>query len=133
VNDIRKNLGDISITGKQLPTVSGFVIVDLLFFVQRMVNLVKITREQVEHVAKLARLALTEEEIASNTEQLNSILEYAAMLEKLDTEDIVPTAHAVPLHNVLREDAVAPSMERDKVLKNAPDAEDGFFKVPKIV
>lgn len=93
----------------------------------------KISRNEVEHVAMLARLELTEEELITNTEQLNSILEYAAMLEKLNTDDIKPTAHAVPLHNVLRQDQVKQSMERDKVLANAPDAEDGFFKVPRIV
>ena len=93
----------------------------------------KISRVEVEHVALLARLELTEEELVTNTEQLNSILDYAAMLEKLNTDDIKPTAHAVPLHNVLREDQVKPSMDREKVLANAPDAEDGFFKVPRIV
>ncbi|ACL19570.1 Asp-tRNA(Asn)/Glu-tRNA(Gln) amidotransferase subunit GatC [Desulfitobacterium hafniense] len=93
----------------------------------------KISREEVEHVAFLARLELTEEELVTNTEQLNSILDYAAMLEKLNTDDIKPTAHAVPLHNVLREDQVKPSMAREKVLANAPDAQDGFFKVPRIV
>jgi aspartyl-tRNA(Asn)/glutamyl-tRNA(Gln) amidotransferase subunit C len=94
---------------------------------------VKISREQVEHVAKLARLELVEEEIATYTEQLNSILDYAAMLEGINTEDINPTAHAVPLHNVLREDDIKPSMDREKVLGNAPEAEEGFFKVPRIV
>ncbi|TWH57592.1 aspartyl/glutamyl-tRNA(Asn/Gln) amidotransferase subunit C [Desulfitobacterium sp. LBE] len=98
-----------------------------------MVNEVKISREEVEHVAFLARLELTEEELVTNTEQLNSILDYAAMLEKLNTDDIKPTAHAVPLHNVLREDQVKPSMAREKVLANAPNAQDGFFKVPRIV
>ncbi|WP_019849897.1 Asp-tRNA(Asn)/Glu-tRNA(Gln) amidotransferase subunit GatC [Desulfitobacterium sp. PCE1] len=93
----------------------------------------KISREEVEHVALLARLELTEEELMTNTEQLNSILDYAAMLEKLNTDDIRPTAHAVPLHNVLREDLVKPSMDREKVLANAPDAKEGFFKVPRIV
>ncbi|AFL99841.1 glutamyl-tRNA(Gln) and/or aspartyl-tRNA(Asn) amidotransferase, C subunit [Desulfitobacterium dehalogenans ATCC 51507] len=93
----------------------------------------KISREEVEHVALLARLELTEEELMTNTEQLNSILDYAVMLEKLNTDDIRPTAHAVPLHNVLREDLVKPSMDREKVLANAPDAKEGFFKVPRIV
>ncbi|MEL1134781.1 Asp-tRNA(Asn)/Glu-tRNA(Gln) amidotransferase subunit GatC [Desulfitobacterium sp. THU1] len=93
----------------------------------------KISREEIEHVAMLARLELTEEELITNTEQLNSILDYAAMLEKLNTDDIKPTAHAVPLHNVLREDQVQPSMNREKVLGNAPQAEGGFFKVPRIV
>lgn len=93
----------------------------------------KISREQVEHVAKLARLELVEEETLTYTEQLNSILEYAAILEGIDTEDITPTAHAVPLYNVLREDEVKPSLEREKVLANAPETEEGFFKVPKIL
>jgi len=98
-----------------------------------MVKDVKITRQEVEHVAMLARLEITEEELKTYTEQLNSILEYAAMLEKLNTEDIKPTAHAVPIHNVLREDVVKTSMDREKALSNAPDAEEGFFKVPRIV
>ena len=93
----------------------------------------KISREEVEHVALLARLELTAEETEIYTEQLNSILEYAAILESLNTEDVTPTSHAVPLHNVLREDQVHDSLNREKVLSNAPDAEDDFFRVPKIV
>lgn len=98
-----------------------------------MVEFVKISREAVEHVALLARLELSEQEVETYTEQLNTILEYAAVLEKLDTSEVQPTAHAVPLHNVLREDVVRESMPQEKVLQNAPDAEDGFFRVPKIV
>ena len=93
----------------------------------------KISRQDVEHVALLARLELTEQEIAEYTGQLNAILEYAAVLEQLDTGDVPPTAHAVPLHNVMRTDEVRLSMSQDKVLQNAPDSEDGFFRVPKIV
>lgn len=91
-----------------------------------------ISREDVEYVAALARLKLTEPEIKEYTEQLNAILDYAAMLERLDTEDVVPTAHAVPLHNVMREDTVRLSIKHEKALKNAPDGEDGFFRVPRI-
>lgn len=91
-----------------------------------------ISRENVEYVAALARLELTESEIQEYTEQLNSILDYAAMLERLDTDDVVPTAHAVPLHNVMREDQVRPSINQEKALKNAPDGEEGFFRVPRI-
>ena len=94
--------------------------------------MVAISREDVEYVAGLARLELTEHEIQEYTVQLNSILEYAAMLDTLDTENVVPTAHAVPLHNILREDRVRESIDHEKALKNAPDAEDGFFRVPKI-
>lgn len=96
-------------------------------------NKLTISREDVEYVAALARLELTEQETQEYTEQLNSILDYAAMLERLDTRDVVPTAHAVPLHNVLREDEVRPSINHEKALKNAPDGEEGFFRVPKIV
>lgn len=93
----------------------------------------KISREEVEHVALLARLELTEEETVLYTKQLNSILEYAVMLQKLDTSNVIPTAHAVQLYNVLREDIVRPSMSQEKVLLNAPDAGEGFFRVPRIV
>ncbi|MFA6807375.1 MAG: Asp-tRNA(Asn)/Glu-tRNA(Gln) amidotransferase subunit GatC [Eubacteriales bacterium] len=93
----------------------------------------KISSKEVEHVALLARLQLTEEETLIYTEQLNSILGYAQMLQKLDTTDVVPTAHAVELYNVMREDVVKPSMELEKVIRNAPDEENGFFRVPKIV
>ena len=93
----------------------------------------KISKEQVEHVALLARLELTEAEKEMYTEQLNSILEYAAVLDKLDTKDVPPTAHPLPLHNVFRDDVVKPSISQDEALSNAPDQEDGFFKVPKIV
>lgn len=95
--------------------------------------MMKITREQVEHVAMLARLELTETEIAEYTQQLDSILAYAEILERLDTSAIEPTAHVMEITNVMREDIVQPSMSQEEVLKNAPDAEDGFFKVPKIV
>lgn len=91
-----------------------------------------ISREDVEYVAALARLELTEQEIQEYTEQLNSILDYAAMLERLDTNDVVPTAQAVPLHNVMREDQVRPSIKHEKALRNAPDGETGFFRVPRI-
>lgn len=92
-----------------------------------------ISREDVEYVAALARLELTEQETQEYTEQLNSILEYAAMLERLDTDNVSPTAHAVPLHNVLREDQVCTSIAHEKALRNAPDNAEGFFRVPKIV
>jgi aspartyl-tRNA(Asn)/glutamyl-tRNA(Gln) amidotransferase subunit C len=97
------------------------------------VKIVTISREDVEYVAGLARLELTEQETQEYTEQLNSILGYAAMLERLDTDGVVPTAHAVPLHNVLREDQVRTSIKHEKALSNAPDGEEGFFRVPKIV
>lgn len=93
----------------------------------------RITKEEVEHVALLARLKLSEEEINLYTLQMDSVLEYAAKLQEIDTDQVVPTAHAGQLSNVLREDEVKPSMAQDKVLQNAPKAEDGFFRVPRIV
>lgn len=91
-----------------------------------------ISREDVEYVAALARLELTEAEIQEYTGQLNSILDYATLLERLDTDNVEPTAHAVPLHNVLRKDEVKRSISHEKALQNAPDDEEGFFKVPRI-
>ncbi|HZK54966.1 MAG TPA: Asp-tRNA(Asn)/Glu-tRNA(Gln) amidotransferase subunit GatC [Desulfosporosinus sp.] len=91
-----------------------------------------ISREDVEYVAALARLELTEPEIKEYTEQLNSILGYAAKLERLNTDDVIPTAHAVPLNNVMREDQVGPSLDHEKALNNAPDGDEGFFRVPRI-
>lgn len=93
----------------------------------------KISKKEVEHVTLLARLELTEEEVNQYTEQLNSILEYAEMLQKLDTDRVTPTAHAVQLFNVLRTDDVQPSLSQQEALSNAPEAEDGYFRVPRIV
>lgn len=93
----------------------------------------KISKKEVEHVTLLARLELTEEEVNQYTEQLNSILEYAEMLQKLDTDRVTPTAHAVQLFNVLRTDEVVPSLPQREALSNAPKAEEGYFRVPKIV
>ena len=93
----------------------------------------KISQQEIEHIALLARLKLTPEEINLYTEQLNSILECFDMLNRIDTTNVEPTAHAVELYNVLREDEVQPALPREKALQNAPQAEDGFFKVPRIV
>ncbi|MBC8079617.1 MAG: Asp-tRNA(Asn)/Glu-tRNA(Gln) amidotransferase subunit GatC [Gorillibacterium sp.] len=92
-----------------------------------------ISIKQVEHVAKLARLALTDDEKATFNEQLNAILHYAGKLDELDTDNVEPTSHAMPLHNVLREDVVRPSLSIDQVLLNAPDEEDGQIKVPAVM
>lgn len=92
-----------------------------------------ISIQDVEHVAMLARLELNEEEKHLYTEQLNAILEHMSKLQELDTTDVPPTAHILPLRNVLREDEVRPSMDREEVLQNAPNQEEGQFRVPKIV
>ena len=93
----------------------------------------KITPEQVRHVAKLARLALTEAEIERFGAQLESILEYVAKMDRLDVSNVEPMAHALPLTNVLREDVVTPSLPVEKVLQNAPESDGPFFKVPKVI
>ena len=92
-----------------------------------------ITKKDVEHVALLARLELSEVEKEKFTEQLNAILEYADALKQLDTTNVQPTAHPLPINNVFREDAARPSITNGEALSNAPEQEDGFFKVPKIV
>ncbi|GGA11223.1 aspartyl/glutamyl-tRNA(Asn/Gln) amidotransferase subunit C [Paenibacillus marchantiophytorum] len=92
-----------------------------------------ITKTDVDHVAKLARLDLSDTEKELFTEQLNAILKYAEQLNGLNTEGVVPTSHAMPMVNVMREDVTAPSLPIDKVLLNAPDHEDGQFKVPAVL
>ncbi|MGE4579513.1 MAG: Asp-tRNA(Asn)/Glu-tRNA(Gln) amidotransferase subunit GatC [Desulfuromonadales bacterium] len=93
----------------------------------------KITRAEVEHVARLARLALQDEELDALTGQMDAILDYVEKLKELDTDDIVPTAHAVPMENAFREDVVRDSIGVDKALANAPEADNGCFRVPRVI
>ena len=93
----------------------------------------KITREQVEHVAALARLALEDRELDTLTGQMDAILGYVDKLNELDTEGIVPTAHAVPMENAFRVDEVASSFANEEALGNAPAAQKGCFRVPKVI
>ncbi len=93
----------------------------------------RITRQDVEHVARLARLALTDEEVEALTHDLGAILDHAADVSALDTADVPPTAHPLPLVNVLRPDEARPGVPRDEVLAEAPEAEDGRFRVPRIL
>jgi aspartyl-tRNA(Asn)/glutamyl-tRNA(Gln) amidotransferase subunit C len=90
-------------------------------------------REQVRKVATLARLALTEEEEERFTTQLGSILEYFEQLNQLDTENVAPTARAIDVSNVTREDDLEAWTERETILDCAPDRDGDFFKVPKIL
>lgn len=92
-----------------------------------------LTKKQVEHVALLARLELSEEEKEKYASQLSAILEYAEALNKLDTEHVPPTAHVLPIKNVFREDAVEDHLSNDRATMNAPAKEGNYFKVPKIV
>jgi aspartyl-tRNA(Asn)/glutamyl-tRNA(Gln) amidotransferase subunit C len=89
--------------------------------------------EQVDHVALLARLELTPEEKAKLTHDLNTILVHFERLQELDTDDVPPTSHAIPMQNVFRDDVVQPSLPRALVLDEAPDAREEFFVVPRIV
>ena len=91
-----------------------------------------ITKDQVAHVAKLARLALTEEEKELYTEQLSKILDYIDQLNEVNTEGIEPMTQPIPTVNVMREDVVKKQFTREAILKNAPHEEYGFFRVPKI-
>ena len=93
----------------------------------------KLNRKDVEHVALLSRLELSETELGKFTGQLDAILEYIDVLNQVDTSAVEPMAHVLEIRNVMRADQVQPSLPREAALQNAPDAEDGFFKVPKIV
>jgi aspartyl-tRNA(Asn)/glutamyl-tRNA(Gln) amidotransferase subunit C len=92
-----------------------------------------ITRHDVAHVAKLARLRLTDDELDLFTGQLAKVLDHARDVESLDVADVPETAHPYPLRNVFRADAPQSCLDRDEVLGQAPDAEDGRFKVPPIL
>jgi aspartyl-tRNA(Asn)/glutamyl-tRNA(Gln) amidotransferase subunit C len=92
-----------------------------------------LTRAEVEHVAQLARLALTDPEIDALTSELGAILEHAAEVSALDTAGVPPTAHPLPLVNVFRADVARPCLLHDEVLAAAPDAQDGRFRVPRIL
>ncbi|HUZ43614.1 MAG TPA: Asp-tRNA(Asn)/Glu-tRNA(Gln) amidotransferase subunit GatC [Acidimicrobiales bacterium] len=92
-----------------------------------------ISREDVAHVAHLARLTLTPEEIERFTAQLAAVLGHADDVAALDLAGVEPTAHPFPLINVLREDEVRPCLDRDEVMAQAPAAEDGRFRVPRIL
>jgi len=92
-----------------------------------------LTREEVLHVAHLARLSLVPEEIELFTRQLNDILAYVEKLQELDTEGVLPLAHVIPVFNVFREDAVREGLARETALDNAPAQEEGAFLVPRII
>jgi aspartyl-tRNA(Asn)/glutamyl-tRNA(Gln) amidotransferase subunit C len=93
----------------------------------------RISAADVAHVARLARLELTDDETKHFADQLSAVLEHASGVASLDTDGVPPTAHPLPLVNVLREDVVGPSLDRDEVLACAPAVEDGRFRVPRIL
>jgi aspartyl-tRNA(Asn)/glutamyl-tRNA(Gln) amidotransferase subunit C len=92
-----------------------------------------ISREEVAHLARLSRLAVTEDELDKFAGQLDVILQAVARVGEVTAADIPPTSHAVPLTNVLRDDVPQPSLAREEALAGAPDAEDGRFRVPRIL
>ena len=92
-----------------------------------------ISKKEVEHVARLARLGLNEDEKERMAKQLSVILDYADILKKLDTNEVPPTSHAIPMKDIFREDKVEPCLEIEELLNNAPDQEDHMFRVPKII
>ncbi len=92
-----------------------------------------ITRDEVLHIAKLAKLKLSEEEVALFQEQLGRILNYFRQIEKLDTANVAPMTHILDVHNVFRADEPRPSVSPEEALKNAPKRRDNYFEVPKVV
>ena len=92
-----------------------------------------LSKKEIEHIAMLARLSLTEEEKELFGTQLSSILDYMEKLNELDTEHIEPTSHVLSLSNILREDTPRDSIPREDALSNAPDRTDKFYRVPKII
>lgn len=93
----------------------------------------KITCKDVANVALLSRLEFSENELETFTGQMDAILEYADVLNKLNVDNVQPMAHVLPLKNVMRADEAKPSLPRELALSNAPEQEDGYFKVPKVM
>jgi len=93
----------------------------------------KLSRQEVMHVARLARLAMTDDEVDRFGAQLSAILDHAARVSEVAADDVPATSHALPLVNVFREDLVGECLPQDKALSTAPESEDGRFKVPRII
>ena len=98
-----------------------------------IIKSMKVTVKDVEHVAKLARLGMTDDEKNLFTEQLSRILEYAETINKLDTKNVSPTSHAIPMKNVFREDIAVPFKDLKDIIRNAPSEASNMFSVPKIM
>ncbi len=92
-----------------------------------------ISREEVQHVARLARLGLSQDEVARLQQQLSQILEAMRVIDRVDTSTIPPTAQVIPLHTVMRDDIVRPSLPVERVLANAPRREGDYFRVPAVL
>ena len=92
-----------------------------------------LTVDEVRYIARLARLRFSEDDEERLARQMSRILEYMEQLNQLDTSDVPPMSHVLDLYNVVREDAVAQRIDRDAALKNAPDADSDYFRVPKVI
>ncbi len=93
----------------------------------------RISKEEIDHIALLARLSLTEEEKKLYGAQLSNILEYIEKLNELDTKNVEPTSHVITLNNVMRDDVLEDSLPREESLKNAPSRSEKFYRVPRII
>ncbi|WP_421383016.1 Asp-tRNA(Asn)/Glu-tRNA(Gln) amidotransferase subunit GatC [Bacillus salacetis] len=93
----------------------------------------RISEDQVKHVAHLARLAITEEEVQKFTTQLDAIIGFAEQLNELDTQNVNPTSHVLEMKNIMREDKPVKGLPQEEVLKNAPDHQDGQVRVPSVL
>jgi aspartyl-tRNA(Asn)/glutamyl-tRNA(Gln) amidotransferase subunit C len=94
---------------------------------------VRLELETVEHIAALARVGLTPEEMERMRDQLSAVLDHISMLQEVNTDDILPTAQVIQQQNVMRDDVVRPSLPREQVLLNAPDQEDGYLRVNAVL
>lgn len=103
------------------------------FFYRKSKMAQKISKADVQKVAKLGRLQLSDAEIEQFTGQLGAILEYVEKMNELDTKDVEPLAHCLPVHNIFRPDQIKESLGTEKTLRNAPDRDGEFFRVPKIL
>lgn len=92
-----------------------------------------IDKKEVRHIAKLSRLAMSEQEIDTYSVQLSNIIQYVEKLNELDTTGVEPTSHIIEMKNVLREDINRECLSPDEILSNAPDRKDNFYRVPKII
>ena len=93
----------------------------------------KISLEDVQHIANLARLTFNEQEMESYQHQLSRILDYIEKLNQLDTEGVPPTSHVIPIRNVMKPDEKRDLFQREDIIANAPSAEQGYFEVPKVI
>lgn len=98
-----------------------------------VINSKRISEKEVEHIAWLAKIEVSDEEKRLFTRNFNSILEYFKIIDEAETKDVPPTYHAFEMVNILRKDSVEPSLSRDKAIANASSMEKGFFKAPKIL